>query len=139
MELDEPAVRASCRHQLESSDNMTDALAALACFADARVPEREERLAWFEERWKDEPLVLDKWFSLQAASRLPDTLDRVRRLVRHPGFDLENPNRVRALVGTFCHANQRRFHDASGLTGTGSFPSTCWPSTRSIRSPRPGS
>ena len=57
--------------------------------------------------------MLDKWFSLQATSRLPDTLDRVRGLTRHRGFDLENPNRVRALVGAFCHANQRRFHDAS--------------------------
>ncbi len=114
MELDDPAVRSACRRQLETADNMTDALAALACFADARGPERRDRLAWFEERWKDDPLVLDKWFSLQATSRLPDTLDNVRSLVRHPGFDLRNPNRVRALVGAFCHANQRRFHDASG-------------------------
>ena len=114
MELDDPAVRSRCRHQLENADNMTDALAALRCFANARVPEREECLAWFEDRWKDDPLVLDKWFALQATSRLPDTLARVRTLTRHRGFDLENPNRVRALVGAFCHANQRRFHDASG-------------------------
>ena len=58
--------------------------------------------------------MLDKWFSLQATSRLPDTLGRVRELTRHPGFDLQNPNRVRAVIGAFCHANQRRFHDASG-------------------------
>jgi len=114
MELDDPAVRSKCRHQLETADNMTDALAALACFADARTPERDERLAWFEKRWKDDPLVLDKWFSLQATSRLPDTLGRVRKLTRHPGFNLQNPNRVRAVIGAFCHANQRRFHDASG-------------------------
>ena len=114
MELDEPTIRSNCRHQLETADNMTDALAALACFANAHAPERDERLAWFEERWRDDPLVLDKWFSLQATSRLPDTLDRVRRLTRHPGFDIENPNRVRAVIGAFCHANQRRFHDASG-------------------------
>ena len=114
MELDDPAVRANCRRQLETADNMTDALAALACFADARTAERDDRLAWFERRWKDDPLVLDKWFALQATSRLPGTLDRVRELVRHPGFDIENPNRVRALVGAFCHSNQRRFHDASG-------------------------
>ena len=114
MELDEPSMRAVCGHQLESADNMTDALAALACFVDAHVPEHAERLAWFEQRWKDEPLVLDKWFSLQATSRRHDTLERVRTLTRHPGFDMENPNRVRALVGAFCHANQRWFHDASG-------------------------
>ena len=114
MELDDPEVRTTCRRQLETADNMTDTLAALACFADSPDPERPDRLAWFEERWKDDPLVLDKWFSLQATSRLPDTLDNVRGLARHPGFDLHNPNRVRALVGAFCHANQRRFHDASG-------------------------
>ena len=114
MELDDPAVQSKCRHQLETADNMTDALAALACFADARTAERDERLAWFERRWKSDPLVLDKWFSLQATSRRPDTLDRVRELTRHAGFDLRNPNRVRAVVGAFCHANQRRFHDASG-------------------------
>ena len=114
MELDDPAVRADCRRQLESADNMTDALAALACFANSRRPERDERLDWFQERWKDDPLVLDKWFTLQATSRLPGAIHRVRTLVRHRAFDVENPNRVRALIGAFCHANQRRFHDASG-------------------------
>ena len=58
--------------------------------------------------------MLDKWFSLQATSRQPGTINRVRTLIRHRAFDIENPNRVRALIGTFCHANQRRFHDASG-------------------------
>ena len=114
MELDDPAVRADCRRQLESADNMTDALAALACFANSRRPERDERLDWFQERWKDDPLVLDKWFTLQATSRLPGAIHRVRTLIRHRAFDVENPNRVRALIGAFCHANQRRFHDASG-------------------------
>ena len=114
MELDDPAVRSNCRHQLETADNMTDALTALACFANARGTQREERLAWFEARWKDDPLVLDKWFALQATSRLPETLGRVRGLIRHRAFDIKNPNRIRALIGAFCHANQRRFHDASG-------------------------
>ena len=114
MELDDPAVRSNCGHQLETADNMTDALAALACFANVRGTQREERLAWFEARWKDDPLVLDKWFALQATSRLPETLGHVRGLIRHRAFDIKNPNRVRALIGAFCHANQRRFHDASG-------------------------
>ena len=114
MELDDPAVRTDCRRQLESADNMTDALAALACFANSRRPERDDRLDWFQERWKDDPLVLDKWFTLQATTRLSGAIHRVRTLIRHRAFDIENPNRVRALIGAFCHANQRRFHDASG-------------------------
>ena len=114
MELDEPAIRSTCTHQLQTADNMTDALGALACFANSRAAEREDPLAWFEDRWKDDPLVLDKWFSLQATSKRPDTPGRVRDLVRHPRFDIENPNRVRALIGAFCHSNQRWFHDSSG-------------------------
>ena len=115
MELDDPAVWTDCCRQLETADNMTDALAALACFANsARGRERDKWLDWFHERWKDDPLVLDKWFSLQATSRQPGAINRVRTLIRHRAFDIENPNRVRALIGAFCHANQRRFHDASG-------------------------
>ena len=115
MELGDPAVWTDCCRQLETADNMTDALAALACFANsARGWERDKWLDWFHERWKDDPLVLDKWFSLQATSRQPGAINRVRTLIRHRAFDIENPNRVRALIGAFCHANQRRFHDASG-------------------------
>ena len=114
MELHEPAIRSTCRQQLETADNMTDALGALACFANSSAAEREEPLAWFEARWRDDPLVLDKWFALQATSKQSDTPGRVRDLVKHPRFDIENPNRVRALIGAFCHSNQRWFHDASG-------------------------
>ena len=115
MELDDPAVWTDCGRQLESADNMTDTLAALACFANSPHGWKRDRwLDWFEERWKDDPLVLDKWFSLQATSRQPGAIHRVRRLMRHRAFDIENPNRVRALIGAFCHGNQRRFHDASG-------------------------
>ena len=114
MELDDPEVWTDCRRQLESADNMTDALAALACFANSRRPERDKWLDRFQERWKDDPLVLDKWFTIQATSRQPSAIHRVRALIRHRAFDVENPNRVRALIGAFCHANQRRFHDASG-------------------------
>ena len=114
MELDDPAIRSTCRQQLQTADNMTDALGALACFANAGAAEREEPLAWFEERWREDPLVLDKWFALQATSKQADTPGRVRDLVRHPRFDIENPNRVRALIGSFCHSNQRRFHESSG-------------------------
>jgi len=59
--------------------------------------------------------VIDKWFALQARSSLPGTPNRVRELTAHPAFERKNPNRVRALVGTFAQGNQVRFHDASGV------------------------
>jgi aminopeptidase N len=114
MELETPEVRALCMAQFREADNMTDASAALAALANCDCPEREEALADFFARWKDEPLVLDKWFSLQASSRLPETLQRVRGLLTHPAFDITNPNKVRALIGAFCQGNHARFHAADG-------------------------
>jgi aminopeptidase N len=64
-------------------------------------------------KWKDEPLVVDKWLAVQAASRLPGTLDEVKRLCAHPAFNLHNPNKVHALLFGFC-ANHVRFHSADG-------------------------
>jgi aminopeptidase N len=114
MELDADDVRATSLGQLRSADNMTDELAALAALANAACPEREEALAHFEARWHDDPLVMDKWFSIQATSRLPDTLDRVRGLMSHPAYEPRNPNRVRSLIGAFCHGNPVRFHHPAG-------------------------
>ena len=108
------AARAQCLAHFRSADNMTDATAALGALADLECEERKEALARFEERWRDDPLVMDKWFSLQATSALPGTLDRVTRLLSHPVFDLGNPNRVRALVYAFCFGNPVRFHAADG-------------------------
>ena len=93
---------------------MTDVLAALTVLVDLDRPERALALARFYELWSPDDLVVDKWFALQARSSLPQTPDRVRELTRHPGFERKNPNRVRALVGTFAQANQLRFHDARG-------------------------
>ena len=114
MELEDPGIVAECRIQLETADNMTDSLAALRCFANAPGDEPRQQLDWFHDRWRGEPLVLDKWFRSQATSCLSDTLKRVCALMQHPSFDIQNPNRVRALIGAFCHINQRWFHDSSG-------------------------
>jgi aminopeptidase N len=100
--------------QFDAGRNMTDVLAALAVLADLDRPEREAALARFYETWSHDDLVIDKWFALQARSSLPQTPERVRELTRHPAFERKNPNRVRALVGTFAQANQLRFHDAGG-------------------------
>jgi aminopeptidase N len=100
--------------QFDTARNMTDVLAALMVLAELDRPQRATALARFYELWSDDELVTDKWFALQARSSLPATPDQVRELTRHPAFERKNPNRVRALVGTFAQANQLRFHDASG-------------------------
>jgi aminopeptidase N len=100
--------------QFDAGGNMTDVLAALTVLADLDRPERVEALARFYEIWSHDELVTDKWFALQARSSLPQTPDRVRELTRHPAFERKNPNRVRALVGTFAQSNQLCLHDASG-------------------------
>ena len=74
---------------------------------------RDAAFAHFHDRFKDDPLVLDKWMSLQASSPLPDTVERVRALTKHPAYDVKNPNRVRALVGAFS-GNHLRFHASDG-------------------------
>ena len=112
-EAGEEAVQ-TCMEQFTNADNMTDSMAALRALVDLERPERDTALTRFYERWQHEPLVLDKWFALQALSKLPDTLDRIRGLLEHPAFTYKNPNRVRALLGTFCSGNLARFHDASG-------------------------
>jgi aminopeptidase N len=100
--------------QFEAGDNMTDVLAALAVLADLDRPQRPAALARFYAAWSQDDLVVDKWFAIQARSALPDTLARVRELTRHPAFSRQNPNRMRALVGTFSQGNPLRFHDPSG-------------------------
>jgi aminopeptidase N len=99
--------------QFRGADNMTDAMAALTWLAQLDCPERERALEEFYARWKNEPLVLDKWLAVQAGSRLPDTLPRVKRLLAHPAFDRKVPNKVYALIRTFT-ANHVRFHAADG-------------------------
>ncbi|HYC01302.1 MAG TPA: aminopeptidase N [Candidatus Limnocylindrales bacterium] len=100
--------------QFRSADNMTDSVAALAVLANMDCPERIAALDAFYARWRGEPLVVDKWLSVQATSELPGTLDEVLRLTGHEAFDIKNPNKVRALLGAFCGANPAGFHDATG-------------------------
>jgi aminopeptidase N len=96
-----------------TADNMTDMIAGLAALTRMESPLRDSAFTHFHDRFRSDPLVLDKWMSLQASAPLPDTAASVRALMRHPVFDLRNPNRVRALIGAFS-ANHLRFHDKSG-------------------------
>lgn len=102
------------REQFETAGNMTDRLAALSTLMTLPGDAREAALARFEERYRDEPLVLDKWFTLQAMIPEDGTLERVKRLMEHPGFSMNNPNRVRSLIGSFAMLNQVQFNRQDG-------------------------
>jgi aminopeptidase N len=102
--------------QYREADNMTDRMAALETLAAHNRAERAAALDDFYARYAADPLVIDKWFALQAIIPEPTTLDRVRALTRHPAFSASNPNRIRALIGAFAQANQTQFnrHDGAG-------------------------
>ena len=99
--------------QYREADNMTAMQGALGVLSHLEAEERAVAFDDFYKRFKGNPLVLDKWFSLQVMSQRADTLKRVDGLSRHPDFTMANPNRVRALYGAFT-GNQVRFHDPSG-------------------------
>jgi aminopeptidase N len=100
--------------QFEEADNMTDRMAALAVLSQHAIPEREKALDAFEKRYRNDPLVLDKWFAVQA--RIPEagTLDRVHKLMMHPAFSMTNPNRMRSLIGVFAAGNPAQFNRPDG-------------------------
>lgn len=101
--------------QFEHCDNMTERLTALAVLVNSPFEaERAKALEAFAEHFKDNPLVMDQWFSVQAASTLPGGLARVKALMQHPAFTLKNPNKVRALIGAFAGQNLVNFHAADG-------------------------
>jgi len=112
--LADTEIQKICFEQCVESDNMTDRMAALTCLVYNHLPKWEEALAAFYHQFQDDPLVVDKWFSLQATAPRPETLDKVKELIGHPAFTMRNPNRVRALVGAFAHGNPAFFHDLSG-------------------------
>jgi aminopeptidase N len=98
----------------DAADNLTERFGALAALCQVATPEREVALETFGKRYAGEPLVLDKWFALQASIPEDGTLDRVRRLMGHPAFDIGNPNRARALIGGFASGNPSQFNRADG-------------------------
>lgn len=95
------------------ANNMTDQLGALAVLNDHAIPERQKALSHFYTVYKNEPLVVNKWLSLQANSLLPGVISDVKKLIHHEAFDIQNPNNVYALLVTFGE-NTIRFHDKTG-------------------------
>lgn len=122
-ELDDPAdaVRLATA-QYDAANNMTDRAAALSALMNAQSARADsdyakKALEDFYARFEKEPLVIDKWFSLQATQRgtaQHPTIETVRALMRHPAFNLKNPNRARSLIFSFCAANPAQFHAADG-------------------------
>ena len=108
------AAIALAARQYQTADNMTDRMAAMTTLSHHQVRERQAAIDDFYRRFQADPLVIDKWFSLQAAIPEAATLDRVRELTRHPAFSISNPNRVRSLIGAFATTNQTQFNRADG-------------------------
>ena len=100
--------------QFNDAKNMTDQSAALAVLADCDCEERVKALHGFEQQWGSENNVMDKWFGVQASSSLPGTLEHVKLLMEHGAFDMRNPNKVRALIGSFAMRNPVMFHAEDG-------------------------
>ncbi|WP_063705568.1 aminopeptidase N [Pseudoalteromonas gelatinilytica] len=96
------------------SINMTNALAALSAVVKANHSLCDTLLTEFDAKWRHDVLVMDKWFALQAMKDSATSINDIKALYEHPSFDFGNPNRVRALVGSFSHFNITQFHRADG-------------------------
>jgi len=103
-----------CVRQAREAHTMTEVQGALTALCETDSPDRAQVLDAFYAKWKDEPLVMDKWFAVQAMAPRGDTLATVEKLTRHPGFSIRNPNKVRALIGAFAAGNPVGFHRADG-------------------------
>jgi aminopeptidase N len=100
--------------QYNKANNMTDKIAALSALANIECDERIEALVDFYDDWSSNPLVINKWLSIQATADLDDTLDQVKSLMQHAAFDIKNPNKVYALIGGFGIGNPVKFHAKDG-------------------------
>jgi aminopeptidase N len=100
--------------QLAAADNMTDTLAALTLLTHHDAESSEKALAEFEARWSGAALVMDKWFMIQATAPSDETIEVVRSLFDHPEYNRRNPNKVKALLGSFVQGNLKGFHRADG-------------------------
>ncbi len=104
-----------CQNQFQQAQTMTDQIASLNLLVNhTQQVTRLQAIQDFYQRWQDNQLVLDKWFTVQATANTPDVLTQVKELLVHPAFNLQNPNNARALIGGFVHGNPRYFHAING-------------------------
>jgi aminopeptidase N len=104
----------NCVNQAETANNMTDEFAALSMLSQRTGADSTLALANFYDKWQDNTLVVDKWFAVQATSERADVAERIGELQKHPAFSLQNPNKIRALIGAFSQGNPAHFHAADG-------------------------
>ena len=95
-------------------DVMSLSMGALAALNSLHCPERDAALSAFHDKWSEEPLVLEKWFALEAGSPIGGTVERLATLMEHRQFDVNNPNKIRSVLGVFAAANPRQFHKDDG-------------------------
>ena len=109
--------QAACQHalaQYQAAQNMTDCMGALGAIVNYHHGDkRQEAIVDFYEKWQHNPLVIDKWFALQATAADTRT-ETIRGLMAHPAFSLRNPNRARSLIFQFCMNNAEGFHSQDG-------------------------
>ncbi|MEY4684304.1 MAG: hypothetical protein RLZ25_763 [Pseudomonadota bacterium] len=111
---DTPESHALCLNQFDHSPTMTDRMAALSAIINSDHPQKNEALDRFYQTWKQEDLVVCKWFTLQATCRRPGSLASVQALMQHSAFDIRTPNHVRSLIGAFTQSNPANFHTEEG-------------------------
>jgi len=109
-----PSEQELIKGHYQVSDNMTDTLAALNCATKNTVNEFDSLMTDFERKWSETPLVMDKWFIIQASYNNDDIFERLAKLEQHPLFSLKNPNRARSLISAFSQNNPKYFHCISG-------------------------
>jgi len=102
------------RRHYDDADNMTDRMAALTTLVHSGAAASQAVLNDYFERFKNDPLVVDKWLTVQATAPFRQTLDTVQALTAHPQFSFSNPNRVRALIGAFAAGNPTQFNRPDG-------------------------
>ena len=112
--LGTPASEKVIQHHFTTAGNMTQEIFSLELLCDMDPALAEPALEQFYEKWHTDPLVIDKWFSVQASATRPGTLENIKALCLHPAFTWKNPNRIRSLIGVFGMANPFVFHQIDG-------------------------
>ena len=99
---------------MATDSNMSISQGALKALNHCEDEARLRALAGFHDRWQDNALVMEKWFQMESMSSVGGTVGRLEELMRHPGFDPKNPNKLRAVLGAFMVGNTPCFHAADG-------------------------